>query len=92
LEVTLVDVPLLHLVLRLLAVVTNKMRNVVTARPFLGSQIAVLEDITQTRCPVGILSFVVNELPIVAYSNYLRCQLAWFLFDRVECSEMSTLP
>src|SRR5258708_21885828 len=53
LERAVVDVPLLHLVLGLLAVVTNEVGYVVALGAVLDAEITILEDLAQAGCPPG---------------------------------------
>src|SRR6185437_4723284 len=69
LEGAVVDVPVLHVVLHLLAVVTNEVGDVVTLGPTLDAEIAVLEDFAQAGRPPGIGRDIVAELPVLGVGH-----------------------
>ena len=63
LEVALVDVPVLHLVLLLLAVVPDDVGDVIPLGPVLDAEVAVIENLAQAGRPLGIARLVVHEVP-----------------------------
>ncbi len=64
-------VPLLHLVLGLLAVVADEVGDVVALGAGLDAEIAILEDLAQTGCPLGLAREVVHEAPLPVGHRFL---------------------
>src|SRR5262249_53779744 len=70
LEGAIVDVPFLHLVLRLASVVADQVGHIIALRPLLDAEVTVLEDLTQAGGPRRLARLVVHEPPIsLAHRN-----------------------
>src|SRR5262249_35850043 len=63
LERAVMHVPFLHLVLHLLAVVTDEVGNEIALGAVLNAEIAVFEDLAPAGCPFGLTGEVVHEFP-----------------------------
>ena len=63
--------PFLHLVLHLLAVVTDKMRHEVALGAVLDAEIAILEDLAQARRPLRLAGEIVHEVPFLLGHRFL---------------------
>src|SRR5262249_40367984 len=76
LEGAVVNMPLLHLVLHLLAVVANEVRDEVALGAALDAEITILENLAQSGRPLRIASRTVHEIPFLRGHLFLRVQVA----------------
>lgn len=65
LKIALVNVPLLHIILNLLAARPDHMRHKITFRARLNANIAILKYLAQTRRPFRVCRYAVYKVPVI---------------------------
>ena len=60
------EVPLLDLITLLLAISLYDVSDILTISAFFNTKITVVEDLAQTRFPVGVLALRMDEFPCIS--------------------------